>query len=111
MQTTTLISGNGQLYERPIPKIVITTYINDVALENLRNQTCIDFQKGPTGLIEGQPKTWEQFSRIFLVYNWLTKSQNNIDGNIIYLRCDCNTPLDKPLYYMQEGKTFIGVDA
>ena len=111
MQKTTLISANGQLYDRAIPKVVITTFINDVALDNLRRQTCIDFKKDNWGNISGQPQTWEQFARIFLTYNGLTHDQNNWDGNVMYLRGDRNTPRNERLFYEKDGQRFLGVDA
>lgn len=110
MEKTTLISGNGFPYERNIPEVRILTFINDVALENLRRQTGIDFQKNGWGVLSGKPETWEQFAKIFLTYNWLTHDQNNWDGNVMYLRGDCNTPLNCALTYEQNGQRFLGVD-
>ena len=109
MEKTTLISGNGRPYEREIPKVVITSKFNDVALENLRKQTGIDFKRNAHGSIEGQPETWEQFSKIFLCYNFLACGQNNADGNYMYLRY-ANVPFGNTLYYEQGGQKFIGVD-
>lgn len=109
MQTTTLISGNGHTYQREIPKVVILSYINPVALENLKLQTGVEFKENPWGKIEGQPETWEQFSKIFLAYNWLTHDQNNWNGNVMYLRINCNTPVNAPLFYEKDGERFAGV--
>lgn len=109
MEKTTLINGNGFPYEREIPKVVIVGYMNDVALENLRKQTGIDFKETFTENYEGQPETWEQFSKIFLTYNFLTHSVNNWEGNIMYLRADCNTPSNATLFYRRDGKEYVGV--
>lgn len=109
MEKTTLLSGNGRPYEREIPKVVITSHFNDVALENLRKQTGIDFQRNVHGSVEGQPETWEQFIKIFLCYNFIAQGQNNADGNYMYLRY-ANVPFGNRLYYEQDGKKFIGVD-
>lgn len=110
METTTLINGNGRPYERAIPKVVIHTFVNPVALDWLRQQTGIDFQKTVHDTIEGQPETWEQFAKVFLTYNFLTMDQNNWDGNIMHLRGACHIPFGKRLTYEQDGKTFIGVE-
>lgn len=110
MEKTTLINGNGRPYEREIPKVVIQTFVNPVALDWLRQQTGIDFKKTVHDTIEGQPETWEQFSKIFLTYNFLTMDQNNWDGNIMHLRGACHIPFGKKLTYEQDGKTFLGVD-
>lgn len=109
METTKLISGNGYEYTRAIPKVQILSYFNPVALENLCRQTGISFKPNAWGVIEGQPETWEQFSKIFLCYNFLTHGQNNADGNIMYLRADCNVPINAPLYYEKDGERFLGV--
>lgn len=109
MEKTTLISGNGFPYEREIPKVMITTSMNEVALENLRVQTGIDFKETFHGNYVGQPETWEQFSKIFLTYNFLTHDVNNWEGNIMYLRGDCNTPSGATLFYRRGGKEYIGV--
>lgn len=109
MEKTTLINGNGLPYEREIPKVVIVSYMNETALENLREQTGIHFKKSSLGNYEGQPETWEQFSKIFLTYNFLTHSVNNWEGNLMYLRMDCNTPSNATLYYRRDGKEFVGV--
>lgn len=110
METTTLIDGNGRPYERAIPKVVIHTFINSVALDWLRQRTGIDFQKTVHDTIEGQPETWEQFAKVFLTYNFLTMDQNNCDGNIMHLRGARHIPFGKRLTYEQDGETFIGVD-
>lgn len=110
MEKTTLINGNGYKYEREIPKFHIFGYMNDVALENLRQQTGIDFKQNAWGDIVGQAETWEQFSKVFLAYDWLTHDQNNMDGNIMYLRSNMNVPIDHKLYYYKNGERFLGVD-
>lgn len=109
MEKTTLISGNGLPYEREIPKVVIVGYMNDVALNNLCRQTGIDFKERFDNTYEGQPETWEQFSKIFLTYNFLTHNINNWEGNLMYLRFDCNVPYGATLRYRKDGKEFIGV--
>jgi hypothetical protein len=68
-----------------VPQIIIVSYFNDIALEWLRKQTGIDFVRRLNEII-GQPETWEQFSKIFLTYNFSTTSVNNWDGNKMYLR-------------------------
>lgn len=109
MEKTTLINANGNPYEREIPKVIILGYLNEVAWEHLCNQTGIYFKKSSLGNYEGQPETWEQFSKIFLTYNFLTHSINNWEGNLMYLRVDCNTPSNATLYYRRDGKEFVGV--
>lgn len=109
MEKTTLISGNGLPYEREIPKVVIVGYMNDVALAHLCKQTGIEFKETFTKNYEGQPSTWEQFAKIFLTYNFLTHDVNNWEGNLMYLRPDCNTPSGATLRYRIDGKEFIGV--
>lgn len=109
MEKTTLINANGNPYEREIPKVVIIGYMNEVALERLKKQTGIDFKETFTENYEGQPETWEQFSKIFLTYNFLTHSVNNFEGNIMYLRADCNTPSSATLFYRRDGKEYVGV--
>ncbi len=109
MEKTTLINGNGQPYERSIPEIVILGCMNEVALDYLQRQTGIEFKEMPHDVYTGQPETWEQFSKVFLSYNWLTHGINNWDGNKIFLRFNCNIPLNKTLYYHQDGREFIGV--
>lgn len=111
MEKTTFINGNGQPYERAVPTVVIATYINPLALENLRRQTGIDFQPNAYGRIEGHPETWEQLAKVFLTYNWLTRDQNNWDGNIIHLRGASHVPFDEPLFYEKGGDRFEGVAA
>ena len=85
MEKTTLINGNGFPYEREVPKVIITSYFNDGAFEWLRKQTGIDFER-KLDMIVGQPETWEQFSKIFLTYNFSTTGIDNICGNIMYLQ-------------------------
>ena len=109
MEKTTLINGNGNPYEREIPKVVIVSYMNETAFEWLCKQTGINFKKSSLGNYEGQPETWEQFSKIFLAYNFLTHDVNNWEGNLMYLRVDCNTPAGVSLYYRKDGKEFVGV--
>ena len=110
MEKTTLISGNGRPYEREIPAVRIVGNWNDCALENLRKQTGIDFKRTVHGTIEGRPETWEQFAKIFLAYDFLTHGVNNLNGNYIVLRWNCNVPVFAPLYYEMDGKKFIGVE-
>ena len=111
MEKTTLIDGNGRIYTREVPKVVITTYVNDTALENLIHQTGIPFKRNEaSGCVEGQPVSWEQFASIFLTYDYLTHDQNNWDGNVIYLRSNMNVPFGRRLYYYKEGARFLGVD-
>lgn len=109
MERTCLINGNGKPYFREIPKVYIYGPFNDVALEHLRENTEIDFKRNSLCDIEGQPYTWEHFARIFLTYNFLTHDTNNSCGNIMYLRTDCNTPLNATLRYRMNGQEFIGV--
>lgn len=109
MEKTTLINGNGFPYEREIPKVVILGYINEAGLENLHKQTGIEFKETFIQNYEGQPETWEQFSKIFLTYNFLTHDINNWEGNIMYLRFDCNVPTCATLYYHRDGKEYVGV--
>ena len=110
MEKTTLINGNGHPYERAVPCVRILGKWNDVAIENLKKQTGIDFKLSPWGNLEGQPETWEQFSKIFLAYDFLTHGVNNWEGNWMILRLNCNTPRFAPLYYEKDGKKFIGVE-
>ena len=109
MEKTTLINGNGLPYEREIPKVIILGYLNEVALKNLCKQTGIEFKETFVENYEGQPETWEQFSKIFLTYNFLTRGINNWEGNLMYLRIDRNTPAGATLYYRREGKEIVGV--
>lgn len=109
MKKTTLINGNGYAYEREMPTVQIHSFMNEIALENLRKQTGIDFKKNAYGVIEGKPATWEQFAKIFLTYNFLTHDQNNWDGNIMHLQVASSVPLGKRLFYEQDGKRFEGV--
>lgn len=109
MEKTTLINGNGLPYEREIPKVIILGYLNEVALKNLCKQTGIEFKETFVENYEGQPETWEQFSKIFLTYNFLTHGINNWEGNLMYLRIDRNTPAGATLYYRREGKEIVGV--
>lgn len=111
MEKTTLINGNGRPYEREVPKVRIFGHWNEVAFNNLKQQTGIAFEKNEGWrYIEGQPETWEQFSKIFLAYNFLTHSINNWDGNLIILKLNHNVPLTARLYYEREGQKFIGVE-
>jgi len=109
MEKTTLISGNGYPYEREVPKVIILGYLNEIALQNLCKQTGIEFKETFAQNYEGQPETWEQFSKIFLTYNFLTHSINNWEGNLMYLRVDCNTPAGSTLYYYRDGVKCVGV--
>lgn len=109
MEKTTLINANGNPYEREIPKVIILGYLNEVALQNLCKQTGIEFKETFTQNYEGHPETWEQFSKIFLTYNFLTHSVNNWEGNLMYLRVDCNSPSGATLYYKKDGREFVGV--
>ncbi len=109
MEKTTLINANGNPYEREIPKVIILSWMNDIAFDWLCKQTGIKFRKTIDGFYEGQPETWEQFSKIFLTYNFLNHGVNNFDGNLMYLRLDCNSPSGATLYYKKDGREFVGV--
>lgn len=109
MEKTTLFSANGTAYEREVPKVRILGYWNGFAFENLRKQTGIDFQRVTKRYAEGQPETWEQFSKIFLAYNFLTCSVNNLDGNLMILRSASHSPITSPLYFKEGDKEYICV--
>lgn len=110
METTTKINGNGHPYIVEVPRICIISDCNEEALKNLYKQTGIHFKTGLGGVVTGQPETWEQFSKVFLTYDFLTLYQNNWDGNVMFLRFNCNTPSDATLYYKRHGALIVGVD-
>ena len=109
MEKTTLITANGCPYEREVPVVRIVNHMNSVALSNLSRQTGIEFKECSGGVLEGKPQTWEQFSKIFLTYNFLTESQNNWDGNIVRLRVAGICPPNQPLFYANNGTAYIVV--
>lgn len=57
----------------------------------------------------GQPETWEQFSSIFLSYNFLTRHINNWEGHFMELRMDTNSDRFASLYYEKDGMKLCGV--
>ena len=106
IETTTLMSANGTPYTRQIPTIIIRSYFNETALENLRKQTGIDFHINAWHNIEGQPETWEQFAKIFLTYNFITHSQYNGDGNYLYLTFNSSPITVTDFYYTYNGEKY-----
>lgn len=108
--TITLISGNGYEYARECPIIRICGPFDETATAWLIKQTGIEFKKTAWGNLEGKPETWEQFAKVFMTYNWITRDQNNADGNVLTLRYAHAMPFNAELYYEQGGRKMLAVD-
>lgn len=87
--TFEMYNGNGQLYSRQLPKIIIQGKINDVALAHLEKQTGLTFTKDHWGHYHAQPTSYDQYMRLFLTYNFKTRYYNNWDqNNTLMMRFD-----------------------
>lgn len=45
-----------------------------------------------------------------MAYNWITRDQNNADGNVLTLRYAHAMPFNAELYYEQGGRKMLAVD-
>jgi hypothetical protein len=90
METLTLINGNNQQYNLPLPKIVILgDKWNDVALEHVKENTGLLFHINGAGNMEAQPISSQQIVKLFMTYNFKTQYNNNSTiENTILLKSD-----------------------
>ena len=89
MEKLTMINGNGETVEKLLPKIVILTdYINNIALDNITKNTGLVFIERLTGY-DAQPQKSNQIARLLLTYNFKTCYYDNCDIlNTLILKFD-----------------------
>ena len=96
-ETITLINGNKQKYNLPLPKIVfLTKHINNVALAHIAENTGLFFtQKSWLNSYEAQPINSNQIISLFLTYNFKTRYYNNLTfENTLFLKSDHHIGFD-----------------
>lgn len=84
----TLINGNGQSYKMNIPKLVyLTDSINDVALNHIKENTGLKFDKVGNTSYMAQPTNFKQITALFMTYDFKTEYHDNASThNTIYLK-------------------------
>lgn len=84
----TLINGNGKPYELGLPAIKIIGFMNDVAIEHVRENTGLTLIKDASGYY-CQPEKPEQIVKLFMTYNFKSRYYNNWNyKNTIVLKND-----------------------
>lgn len=88
MKEVTLINGNGQPYNVPIPKLVyLTENINEVALNHIEKSTGLKFEHKGFISWEAQPINFKQITALFMTYDFKTEYHNDmLNKNIIFLK-------------------------
>lgn len=83
-------NGNGQDHVTDLPKLVIITkHINDVALEHIKQNTRLFFEKDGWGNYVAQPTSSNQIVTLLLTYNYKTQYHNNATNkNTLFLKGD-----------------------
>ena len=93
-ETITRINGNGKPYTVTLPKLVMLSNINDVALAHITDNTGLVFERNGSTL-EAQPTTSKQIATLFLTYNFKTKYYNNgSHKNTVFLKSDHHQGFD-----------------
>lgn len=86
----TLVNGNGKKYKIELPKIyILDEFINDVALDHIKENTGLNFKNTGNGYIV-RPNKCQQIAKLFMTYNFMTKYFNNIDIKNVILLEFCN---------------------
>lgn len=91
MEKTIIQDAGGHPHEYEVPTIRIFKPFNETALEYLTKRTGIEFVEREN-VFEGKPETWEQFSKVFLVYDFLTHRVTCGGENLVICRCACSAP-------------------
>jgi hypothetical protein len=94
LETITRINGNGQKYTTDLPLIILNGFINDVALNHIKENTGLEFKKHYMGY-SAQPINSNQVLTLFLTYNFKTRYFDNWNHkNTIVLKCDHHVGFD-----------------
>lgn len=84
-ETVTMINGNGQEYTQPLPEVYINSFINDVALAGIEEETGLKFTKAMSGYIT-QPMTHKQLCTLIISNNFKSTYYNNCTfKNMLFL--------------------------
>lgn len=85
----TKINGNGKPYEISVPKLVLWTTLNEVAIANIELQTGLKFVEANNGCMIAQPADFSQIGFLLTTYNFKTRYYNNLSfKNEIHLKSD-----------------------
>ena len=91
----TRINGNGKEYTVDLPKIIILSdNINDTALEHIRENTGLWFEKTAWSYT-ATPHNSNQIATLIMTYNFKTKYYNNSTyDNVLMLKFDHHVGFD-----------------
>ena len=88
METLRLINGNHQEYRIDVPRLVILGKFNDAAVEHIRENTGLAFERNFYNLV-AQPTSSKQIVKLLLTYNFKTQyHNNNTNQNTLFLKSD-----------------------
>lgn len=78
----TKVTGNGQIYTNPLPKIHIPSAYYSGLFEQIERVTGLTFAPNNFGTYKvSQPETYEQLVNILLTHNWSIKRYSNSTYN------------------------------
>lgn len=88
-ETVRTFSGNNKPIKRLLPLIVILDVYNDVAIEHIRKNTGLRFEKSLYSMT-AQPKTSKQIVKLFMTYDFKTQYHDNATNRNQLLLKSCN---------------------
>lgn len=87
IETVRTFCGNNQPIKRNLPLLYILEEYNEVAIEHIRKNTGLRFEKVGVSCMQAQPTTSKQIVKLFLTYDFKTQYHDNATThNTIYLK-------------------------